>query len=333
MNTIPLRQLSAYRAMHDGFARHGMDLDAVLLADPRVSSLDAVLGSQDLADLFDLAWRAALQQTGDPAIGLKMTPRQPMLGLGSMAHLVLAASDMRSALQQLSRFTGVISPTTSVGLEVAADRCRVTMRLAPGHQPAVQQRYDFMSATLIHGIEWISCQTLKPMRVCHPFPAPADPAPWEQAFGAPVQFGAPEFALEFPLSILDMPVPTADPSIADLSERLAARLIEQQGGSLIARVREVLTRELSRGDPRREQIAAALKLSERTLQRRLHEAGTTFNELVDATRRELAERYLASGSATPTEMSFALGFSDPSNFYRACKRWFGRPPGEVRVDA
>jgi AraC-like DNA-binding protein len=332
MNTIPLRQLSAYRAMHDGFARHAMDLDAVLLADPRVGNLDVVLDSLDLADLFDLAWRAALSQTGDPAIGLKMTPRQPMLGLGSMAHLVLAASDMRSALQQLSRFTGVISPTTAVGLDITPSCCRLTMRLSPGHQPAVQQRYDFMSATLVHGIDWISGRSLRPLRVCHPFPAPQDPRPWQEAFGAPVLFSAAEFALEFPLDILSLPMPTADPSIADLSERLALRLIEQQGGSLTARVREVLSKELSRGDPRREQVAAALNLSERTLQRRLHDAGTTFNDLVDATRRELAERYIASGSATPTEMSFALGFSDPSNFYRACKRWFGRPPGEVRCD-
>ncbi|GAA0759712.1 AraC family transcriptional regulator [Ideonella azotifigens] len=330
MNTIPLRQLSAYRAMLDGFSRFGMDLDTVLMGTGRLRSLDDVVPRVDLADLFDTAWRAAVAHTGDDAIGLKMTPRQPMLGLGSMAHLVMAADDIRCALQQFSRFTGVISPTTSVGLELGPERCRVTLRVSPGHQPAAQQRYDFMAATLLQGFFWVCGLQIRPLVVHHPFPAPADPGPWLEAFGAPVMFGAGEFSMEFPQSILSLPVPTADPSIADLSERLATRLLEQQGGSLVAQVRQVVSRQLPRGDPRREQVAAVLCMSERTLQRRLNEAGTTFHELVDDTRRELAQRFLDSGGATPTEMSFALGFSDPSNFYRACKRWFGRSPGDYR---
>ena len=67
--------------------------------------------------------------------------------------------------------------------------------------------------------------------------------------------------------------------------------------------------------------------------RRLAEAGTSFHDLVDDTRREMAQRYLQAGTATPTEIAFALGFADPSNYYRACRRWFGKPPGEVRQPA
>ena len=90
---------------------------------------------------------------------------------------------------------------------------------------------------------------------------------------------------------------------------------------------------ISKGEPRRETVASVLCMSERTLQRRLTEEGTSFIELVDATRRELAQRYLGNGAFTPTEMSFALGFSDPSNFYRACKRWFGHTPNTLRCMA
>jgi len=332
MNTIPLRQLSAYRAMRDGFLRLDIALDDILMATGRLKTLDDVLPSRELAELFDRAWEAASAQCNDPAIGLKMTPRQPMLGLGSMAHLVLAAPDIKTALLQLSRFTGVISPTTSVALDITDRVCRITLRLAPGQRPAVHHRYDFMGATILHGVQWISGQQLMPLRVCHPMAAPECDAPWREYFKAPVVFGAPEFALEYSLDILSLPMPTADPSIADLSEQLAQRWLAKQGGNLVAQVRQVVSRELSRGDPRREHVAAALHMSERTLQRRLHELGTTFNDVVDDTRRELAQRYLSSGASSPTEMSFALGFSDPSNFYRACKRWFGRSPGELRLE-
>ena len=330
MNTIQLRQLSAYRAMRDGFANFGLDIDPVLMATGRLKSLDDVLPEADLADLFDIAWQAAVAHTGNPAIGLRMTPSQPMIGLGSMAHLVLAASDIQTALQQLSRFTGVISPTTAVGLEVTDEVCRVSISLSSGHQPAAQQRFDFMSATVLRGIFFVCGKAVKPVRVCHPFPKPADDTPWREAFGAPVEWGASAFVMEFPASVLQLPVPTADPAIADLSERMAARLLEQQGGSLVAQVRQAVSRHLSRGAPRREQVAASLCMSERTLQRRLTEAGTSFHEVVDQTRREVAQRLLEAGGASPTEMSFALGFSDPSNFYRACKRWFGRSPGDFK---
>jgi AraC-like DNA-binding protein len=330
MNTIPLSQLSAYRAMRDGFSKCGLELDPVLMGTGLIASLDDVVSGGELADLFDIAWRAAVNHTGDEAIGLKMTPSQPMIGLGSMAHLVLAANDVHSAFQQLSRFTGVISPTTAVGIEITDKLCRLTITLWSGHQSAAQQRYDFMSATLLQGLYWLSGLHLQPLRVLHPFAAPANPKIWEDVFECPVVWGASEFVLEFPASVLSLPVPTADPSIADLSERLAARLLEQQGGSLVAHLRQVVSRQLAKGDPRREQVAAALCMSERTLQRRLTDAGTSFHEVVDQTRRELAQRLLDAGGTSPTEMSDALGFSDPSNFYRACKRWFGRSPGDYK---
>jgi AraC-like DNA-binding protein len=93
----------------------------------------------------------------------------------------------------------------------------------------------------------------------------------------------------------------------------------------------VLTRLLSKGDPRREAVASELCMSERTLQRRLTEEGTSFAELVDDVRRETAKRYFRHGDFSPTDITFALGFSDPSNFYRACKRWFGCTPGHMRT--
>jgi AraC-like DNA-binding protein len=339
---VPLSQLSAFKAMKDGFAQQGLDLgviltEAGLTADP-TDSVDA----DTLADIFSAAWTEAIARTGDPAIGLKTAPRQPLIGLGSLSSLVLSAPDLRSGLQRLARYTNLISPTTSIGvdaptstlgLDIDHRSCRLTLRIAPGRLPVPQQRYDFMAVTMLKGMYWLTGEQVKPLRVYHPYNAPADPAPWEAAFGCPVHFGAPAFVIELPLSALDAPFPTADPTVGDMCERMAAQLAAEQGGSITARVRQVLMQLISKGDPRREIVAATLCMSERTLQRRLTEEGTSFIELVDDTRRELAERYFVNGAYTPTEMSFALGFSDPSNFYRACKRWFGRTPNTLRCVA
>lgn len=77
-------------------------------------------------------------------------------------------------------------------------------------------------------------------------------------------------------------------------------------------------------------MAQALLLSQRTLQRRLQEEGTSYQQLLDDTRRELAEQYLGQVDLTLLEVAYLLGFADPSNFFRAFRRWFGETPGEYR---
>ncbi|MNC61745.1 HTH-type transcriptional regulator VirS [compost metagenome] len=93
----------------------------------------------------------------------------------------------------------------------------------------------------------------------------------------------------------------------------------------------MLCRVLPQGEPKRETVAQALHLSQRTLQRRLQEEGTSFQTLLDDTRRELAEQYLAQPSMTLLETAYLLGFADPSNFFRAFRRWFDATPGEYRT--
>ena len=342
MVVVPLSQLSAFKAMKDGFAQRGLDLAQILSDAGYHPDPTEQIDAETLADMFSVAWDAAVAATGNPAIGLETTPRQPLIGLGALSHLVLSAPDLRSGLQRVARYTSLISPTTSVGvaapatslgMDVDRDGCRITLRISAGKKDVRPQRYDFMAATFLKGMFWLIGETITPLRVHHPYPKPADPTPWEKAFGCPVHFGAAAFVIELPLSALDMPIPTADPTVGEMCERMVAQLAAERGGSVSARVRQVLMQMIAKGDPRRDAVAAELCMSERTLQRRLTEEGTSFIELVDDTRRELAQRYFVNGAYSPTEMSFALGFSDPSNFYRACKRWFGRTPNNLRCPA
>ena len=342
MVVVPLSQLSAFKAMKDGFAQRGFDLPAILAQAGLNPEPGESVDAEALADIFSVAWQAAVAMSGDPAIGLALSPRQPLIGLGSLSSLILSAPDLRSGLQRMARYTSLISPTTSIGMDMPStavgmrvdqDACRITLRISAGKLPVPQQRYDFMAATFLKGIYWLIGERVTPVRVHHPYAEPADPTPWRQAFGCPVLFGAAAFVIELPLAALDQPFATSDPTVGAMCERMVAQLAAQRGGCITARVRQALMQVIAKGDPRRELVAAALCMSERTLQRRLTEEGTSFVELVDDTRRELAQRYFVNGAYTPTEMSFALGFSDPSNFYRACKRWFGRTPNTLRCTA
>jgi AraC-like DNA-binding protein len=101
-------------------------------------------------------------------------------------------------------------------------------------------------------------------------------------------------------------------------------------GQISYRAREVIIRKLPDGEPRRDDVASALRLSERTFQRRLAEEATSFLKLVDDTRRELAEQYLGWLHLSLAQAAYLLGFADQRSFFRACKRWFKLSPGQYR---
>lgn len=317
------------KAMGDVFTQHGLDAQTLVAeAGFRLGATD-VSNVGGLTDSFTRAWELAVARTGDPTLGLT-PPTHPLMSLGVLSHVVLTAPDVRSALQSLAHFMHLSSPTASADIDVEGERCRIVLHIAPGRRPVAHQRYDHLGVTCLRGLWWITGREVRPLAFHHPGPQPANPERWRGVFGCPVHFNAPVCVLELPAAVLGMRVPTANPTVSDLCEKMARQLSKQQGVRVSVRVRQALWERLSEGDPRREIVAFALCVSERTLQRRLAEEGTSFADLVDDVRREAAERYFAHGDCSPTEITFALGFSDPSNFYRACKRWFGRSPGAMR---
>ncbi|HBB23517.1 MAG TPA: AraC family transcriptional regulator, partial [Pseudomonas sp.] len=181
---------------------------------------------------------------------------------------------------------------------------------------------------------WLTGDALRPLEVCFQGPQPADLEPYRQLFQAPLRFGAPRYALLFREADVNTPLPTANEALAQLHDRFAGEYLSRFADSRVMhRARQILCRLLPQGEPRREAVAQALCLSERTLQRRLQEEGGSFQQLLDDTRRDLAEQYLAQPDLAPLEIAYLLGFADPSNFYRAFKRWFGVTPGEYRLAA
>src|SRR5262249_53091041 len=170
-----------------------------------------------------------------------------------------------------------------------------------------------------------------PVAVELPYPPPADPAPYRAAFRCPVLFDAPGSSLVFAQADLMTPLPTSNPVLAELHERFAGDYLRRFDRALTSyRAREVITRRPPDGEPRRDQVAGELRMSERTLQRRLEDEATSFVQLLDDTRRELAEQYLGRLHLSLAQAAYMLGFADQSSFFRACKRWFDSSPGQYR---
>ncbi|RYF53205.1 MAG: AraC family transcriptional regulator, partial [Comamonadaceae bacterium] len=130
---------------------------------------------------------------------------------------------------------------------------------------------------------------------------------------------------------LVMALPTHHPDLLQIQESLLDNQLDLLGQTTTSTlVCAEIARRLCEGEPRRQDVASALGLAERTLQRRLQEESVSFQALLDRTRRELAQKYLSEERHSLTAVADLLGFVDGSNFFRACRRWFGMPPAQYR---
>jgi AraC-like DNA-binding protein len=153
----------------------------------------------------------------------------------------------------------------------------------------------------------------------------------EAALGCPVRFGAPETRAVLRREPLERPLPRHDPALFAYLERHAQAVLASipSEGGVVERVSRLITENLRHGEPAQSEVARKLALSERTLQRRLREADTSFAAILDAVRRQLAQLYLAEPTLGLHEVAFLLGYSEPSAFHRAFRRWTGKTPQTI----
>lgn len=314
------------------FDAQGLDVPSLLLDagfDPdAVHHRDARFGVDDISVL----WQRAVARAACPTLGLSRPLAATYGKVGAVGHSMASSADLRSALARLKRYMAVISDATTFTLETDPRGCWVGTSHAGGSLPIPRQRVEFALLTTFAQCQWITRRELVPLAVEFAYAAPADRRLHEDAFGCEVRFGAATNRLLLANADLASPLPTADATLSALHERMLDDQLEMLGQhSISARVCAEIARCLPQGEPRRPDVAVALGIAERTLQRRLQDEAVSFQTLLERTRQELARQYLADARYSLVEVADLLGFVDTSNFFRACKRWFGLPPAQYRA--
>jgi AraC-like DNA-binding protein len=265
---------------------------------------------------------------GDPALSITLAHAESRGPLGLYGHLVWLSGTLRDAIGRGARFYSLVTRRATLSLETREGDplARVARHArARGAGGKALAEFVFTSMMLRARAATEGRFVLRAMRFAHAGP---DPAPYEAFFGAPVTFGESEVdEMVFDTSLLDLPLATADPITLAALEAQAARMNTSAAGRspLLDEVRRAAA-EAPEGRASLPAIARRVGVGERSLRRRLAaEESVTVREVVDSVRRERARELLDAGRPVK-EVAFLLGFSEPSAFSRAYKRWTGAAP-------
>lgn len=182
-------------------------------------------------------------------------------------------------------------------------------------------------------LRWLTGQADLKLDVSFEGPAPADVQAYRRIFGGTVRFDQSQDVMWGDASCVDMPIVSRDTASHSLLQSQALKQLEQlsrQEDRLVDKVQALIRSRLDGDALSLDDVASALKMPPRTLQRRLEEAGANFRVMVDDVRRAQAEHYLRTTNVALSELAVILGFADHASFNRAFKRWTGVSPGAFR---
>ena len=320
------------RGVAEMFAAEGIDVEA-LFRDARldIAVLLNPAGRFSIDDVSAL-WEMAVARSGKARLGLSRELALTYGKLGVVGHAMMACPTLLAALQQLARCMDVVSSAATFALVADTDGHWFELGHLGGERSVPRQRVEFGLLTMLGFCSWITGGQLQAREVEFVYPAPADARQHVEVFACPVHFGRAANRALLRQCDLELPLSARDPEMAALHARLVEQELERLDDAPTShRVRQLLAQRLAHTEPRRKDIAEALNTSDRTFQRRLQAEGTSFQQLLDQTRRELAQQYLRRPRHSLQHVADLLGFADPGNLFRACKRWFGESPSAYRA--
>lgn len=277
------------------------------------------------------AFAAALAR--EPLLGIKAGFSVPRGSFGLYEFLARASGTLGGCLERLVRYLPLVQGANRLFLETRDGESRLVHSF-PG-EPLCVGRHgnEFLAAAMVRVVSQVLHRRWTPTTVTFAHPPDKDAGPLERHFpGSRLEFGAGFNALAFPAADLKLSMLTADEALLGVLEGMAAGVMVEPGDvpDWLAQARDQLGRLLPEGHPTLENLARAMRMSPRTLQRRLATHGLSFDALLASVRERLATALLQNGDLKLADVGGRLGYSDAAAFTRAFTRWTGCPPSEFR---
>lgn len=276
-------------------------------------------------------WKLAVKATSNPCIGLDVGRNINHTTFHALGYSLLASPNLKDCFERLIRYFRIVTDAGDLNFSLVGNHYRFAINPIAGNiQPAEEAVEAFVS--VIYGLcRALTAREFQADKVCFTRKAPSDTSPYDRAFKLPVEFNTDEVAMYIDKDLILKPLPAANAELVRINDEVLTRyLLRFDKQNICNRVHAALVQQLSQGEPSQEKISELLHVGTRNLQRKLSAEGTSYKEILNQTRKDLAMSYMGDSSLSISEITFLLGFSDTSSFTRAFKRWAGVPPTEYR---
>lgn len=302
------------------FSEAGLGVTPAIQADQRVDSVR-----------MQEVWKTAETVTRDPAFGLRFAQHLHPGSFQGLGFSWVASSTLYEAFLRLVRYYRIIATAGAVELEESPRTLSLVYHTPGDGKQAATVSMDAALATFVQLCRFTKDPDFGPLQVSFRHAEPGDCAPFDDFFGCSVIFSADRDALIFDRSMMDEPLPMANPELARANDEVIVAYLKRHDKSDISNsVRACIIECLPSGAPSQGMVAASLNMSPRTLQRKLQGIDQSFSELLEVIRKELAEQYLSAADRSIAEVAYLLGYSEPGNFARSFKRWCGVTPQQFQ---
>ncbi|MGP4843406.1 AraC family transcriptional regulator [Marinobacter sp. 1Y8] len=265
-------------------------------------------------------------RSGDPLFGLKLGLHQGISIFGPLLYLIRNADNVSEALLALRHYFHLHMGAAQLDFEPYGSMMQLSYNVLNPLQTGLNQGVELAMGVGSRLLRALLGQQWQPKAILLQHSPQASTADYERLLGSRLQFNAPTNALLIDIKDLETPLANADPQLHRLIRAHLDNMQQLTDHELPDYVASLLRNMLAQGRVTVGQIAECMAMSQRTLQRRLAERGTSFQAILDDTRQGLARRYLSDSSLQMTQLADLLGYGDLSAFSRAFTRWFGVAP-------
>lgn len=312
----------------------GLDIDAALQTAGLTRAQLADNGQRLPSEAHERLLGYFCEHANDPLFGLHSARFVQPGSWSVLGYITMNCANLGEAMNRIMPYEKLVGDMGTSRIEPGEGHVKLIWNCR--HQATEIRRHmveNVLASWLLYA-RWIADFDGSPQEVWfeHEQPAGTELAEYESLFGAPVHFGQPCSALLVPLQLLAFPLRQADANLLrTLEEHALAMMAELDDDEpLPLRVRNALRLLMKDGLPRKERVAERFEMTVRTLQRHLQQAGTSYQQILDELRQELAEHYLVHSDLPIQDIAQYLGFTESRSFHRSFKGWTGETPGEFR---
>ncbi len=322
------------RLIYEAMKRKGVDTDAIfnrLGVDEKYVYTEQ-LRTPHSAQLY--FWQAVEEVSGDPDIGLHLGQLLPAYKGQVLEYLFLSSPTFGEGLRRAQNYQRLLSDAANTDFFIDGDDACMVLDAASDEVSRLKHFNECFVQGVIIFFRSITEGSFYPSRVEFEHERKDGQEHVAEILGCDVVFGADENRLYFPAKLLAHPSPHAEPELLDLHERFASEQVARlEKRDIVGQVERIVAELLDSGEVTLDAVAERLDIKPRTLRTRLTEAETSFNQVLADFRYRLARQLLATTDESIDEIVYLTGFSEPSTFYRAFKRWSNMTPIEYRKTA